>query len=297
MELKYLKTLKVILETGSFQKAAEHLHYAQSTITTQMQFLEQELSIKLFERVGRRMVLTQQGEGLLPYVDQVLNAVERMENYSQSEKQLSGTLKIALPETLLTYQMSKVMKAFKESAPHVKLSLQTSNCYEIRNQIINGNVDLGIHYDIGGYGSSLIVNKLNRFPLVLAGNPMLNDNEKDFMTSHQKKDICLLSIDKESLYEKIFQHYLRSMDICLDSEMEIGSSEAVKRCIIGNIGVSYLPRFTIEEELKNGDIISLPTKITNQEILVVYTYHKNKWITPAMDLFIKLLKDELSSDN
>ena len=61
MELKYLTTFKTILETGSFQKAAERLNYAQSTITLQMQLLEQELSVKLFEKIGRRMELTQAG--------------------------------------------------------------------------------------------------------------------------------------------------------------------------------------------------------------------------------------------
>ena len=53
MELKYLTTFKTILETGSFQKAAERLNYAQSTITLQMQLLEQELSVKLFEKIGQ----------------------------------------------------------------------------------------------------------------------------------------------------------------------------------------------------------------------------------------------------
>ena len=71
MELKYLTTFKTILETGSFQKAAERLNYAQSTITLQMQLLEQELSVKLFEKIGRRMeqeeVLDTRHQGMVPF--------------------------------------------------------------------------------------------------------------------------------------------------------------------------------------------------------------------------------------
>ena len=68
MELKYLNTFKVIVEEGGFTKAAERLNYTQSTITFQIGQLEQELSAKLFERIGRRMVLTKAGERLIPYV-------------------------------------------------------------------------------------------------------------------------------------------------------------------------------------------------------------------------------------
>jgi Transcriptional regulator len=59
MDLKYLTTIKTILETGTFQKAANRLNYTQSTVTFQIQQLESELGMKLFERIGRRMVLTE----------------------------------------------------------------------------------------------------------------------------------------------------------------------------------------------------------------------------------------------
>lgn len=95
MEIKYLNTFKAILETGSFQKAAERLNYAQSTITLQMQLLEQELSVKLFEKIGRKMKLTQAGKELIPYVDNVIEAVQQMENYGKDSQELTGSLRIA----------------------------------------------------------------------------------------------------------------------------------------------------------------------------------------------------------
>ena len=69
MDLKYLATIKAILETGSFQKAATRLNYTQSTVTFQVRQLEAELRVQLFERVGRRMVLTQAGQEILPYIE------------------------------------------------------------------------------------------------------------------------------------------------------------------------------------------------------------------------------------
>lgn len=293
MELKYLHTFKVIAETGGFIKAAEKLNYAQSTITLQMQLLEKELSLRLFEKVGRRMELTEAGKGLLPYVDAVLLAVEQMESYGKDSQELGGSLRVAMPETLLSYVMPQVLKDFSRAAPHVKLSLQTSNCYDIREQVMNGTVDLGVHYDVGGYGASLVVEKLQDYRLVLVGSPELKGNGTDFQTAGQKKEACLLTMDKNSLYHKIFEEYLRKADIAVDREMELGSTEAVKRGVMGNLGVSFLPAFTVEKELEEKTLVKLPVSVPEPTISSVCTWHKNKWKTPAMELFIRLCQADV----
>lgn len=291
MELKYLNTFKTILETGSFQKAAESLHYAQSTITLQMQLLEQELSVKLFEKIGRRMKLTQAGKEMLPYIDKVLEAVQQMEDYSQDQNEITGTLRIAMPESLLSYQMPKVLEKFHQKAPRVKLSLQAASCYEIREQIMNGSIELGIHYDIGGYGNSLVVETLDKYEFILVGGMELNSDEKDFMSGGQRKELCRLT-DRSSLYNKKFDEYLRLSDIVFESEVELVSTEALKRLVISNLGVAYLPRFTVLEELEKGLVQELPTSIQDKWIRSVCTYHKNKWVTPGIALFIQLLREQ-----
>ena len=83
MELKYLNTVKMILETGSFQEAARRLNYTQSTVTFQVQQLEKELNVKLFEKIGRRMALTQAGRDVLPYMDGVLEAAAALLDYGK----------------------------------------------------------------------------------------------------------------------------------------------------------------------------------------------------------------------
>ena len=72
MNTKNFVTFKTILEMGSFQKAADELGYTQSTVTFQIKQLEEELNLKLFEKIGRRMVLTQAGKDIMPYIDMIL---------------------------------------------------------------------------------------------------------------------------------------------------------------------------------------------------------------------------------
>lgn len=290
MELKYLKTFRTILEVGSFQKAAEQLNYAQSTVTLQMQLLEQELSVKLFDRIGRKMVLTQAGRELLPYMDAALEAVVQLENYGKKDCELTGQINVALPETLLSYQMQPVIQQFRQQAPNVRLSLQLSNCYLIREQVLTSGIDMGIHYDVGGYNSSVVTERLSSYPLVLVASTALHGDELNLIDSHQRKSSCLLTVDRNSLYHKLLAEYLSDRDIVLGGEMEIGSIEAIKRCVESNLGIACLPRFAVSDELEQGILQAVPTAMKQTEISTVCSYHKNKWITPAMDLLIRLLK-------
>lgn len=289
MEIKYLNTFKAILETGSFQKAAERLNYAQSTITLQMQLLEQELSVKLFEKIGRKMKLTQAGKELIPYVDNVIEAVQQMENYGKDSQELTGSLRIAIPETLLTYQMPQILKQFRQRAPNIKLSIQSSNCYDIRAQVMNGTVDIGVHYEIDGYGNSVVLEKLRQYEFVLIGSPELDSFETNFTSQDQRKELCLLA-DQSSCYYKKFAGYLKAKNIVLESEVNLFSTEAIKQLVKENLGIAYLPRFTVEKELSNKILQEIPTAIQDKWIGTVCTYHKNKWLSPAMHLFFQLLQ-------
>lgn len=86
--------------------------------------------------------------------------------------------------------------------------------------------------------------------------------------------------------------YLEEYDIALDNQVDLISTEAIKQLVKGNLGIANLPRFTIEEELNAGIVREIPTAIRDKQIGTVCNYHKNKWITPAMELFLQLLRTE-----
>ncbi|MMZ66645.1 hypothetical protein D1872_291560 [compost metagenome] len=60
---------------------------------------------------------------------------------------------------------------------------------------------------------------------------------------------------------------------------------------MSNLGVAYLPQFTVEEELKNNSLIKFQTELDTQKITAIYAYNKNKWISSSMELFIRLMKE------
>lgn len=289
MDTKYLQTLKAILETGSFQKAAQKLNYTQSTVTFHIQQLEREFSLKLFDKIGRKMVLTQAGKDLLPHIDAILRETEQIQNYGKGLNEMNGMLRIGMPDALLCYKMQPLISAFKQKAPKVQLIIQSLDCYAVRENVINGGIDMGIHCDIGGYPKTVVEEKLTAYHAVLAASPSVNLEQSDFITPHQRKTVNLINSDPHSLHQRRFVQYLDRKDIVLNSDIEMWSIEAAKISVMSDLGIAYLPDFTIEKELREGTLVPIRTELDDIPVPVVCTYHKNKWISPAMALFRELL--------
>lgn len=287
MDIKNLITFKTIVETGSFTAAAEKLNYTQSTITVQINQLEQELQVKLFEKIGRRMVITSAGEKFIPYVNNVITAIDKLQYFNKELNECEGELHIGVAETYLCYKLPAILKRFTEKAPKSKLYIHSMNCYEIRNQLINGVLDIGIFYEnIGGYADSLTTHKLDTYKVALFASPKIAGQFSDFITPSRKIDIPLIINEPNCIFRQIFEQYLKEKEIVLDHTIELGSIATIKRLVENDVGISFLPQFVAETEIKKGSLVEIETSNKNNELSIVCGYHKNKWISPLMQLFI-----------
>lgn len=177
MDLKYLNTFRVIVEEGGFSKAADRLGYTQSTITFQIGQLEQELSTSLFEKIGRRMVLTKAGEHLIPYVNEVLSSVDRLRNFEDDLAECQGDLRVGVGETLLCFHLPAILKEFHKKAPKARLFLRSMNCYDIRDELVAGSLDIGVFYNcVGGFGTSLTTYFFGTYSLALVASQKTKNN-------------------------------------------------------------------------------------------------------------------------
>lgn len=289
MDLKYLHTFRTIVEEGGFSKAAEKLNYTQSTITFQIGQLEQELSTRLFEKIGRKMALTKAGERLLPYVNEVLQSVDKLRCFEDDLAQCQGDLHIGIGETLLCYRMPAVLKEFHRLAPNARLFLRSMNCYAIRDELLGGTLDLGVFYgDVGGFGSSLTTYPAGTYETVLVASPAIKDRFPDFIAADQTLPIPFIINEPNCIFRQIFEQYLRERSIILDHTIELWSIPTIKNLVKNDVGLSFLPRFAVQEELARGELAEIPTEITHSYISAVCAHHKNKWISPLMRLFIDL---------
>ena len=239
MELKHLRTFQAVVDQGSYQKAAEALGYTQSTVTVQIQQLEEELGVPLFQRIGRRMVLTQAGEQALAQTRDLLLAADRLASLGQDSRTPTGTLRVDMAETLLCYRMQPVIQAFREQAPQVRLIIRSCNCLQIPENIRTGACDLGLGYDMDWSREILEVEPLGRYEIVLLAAPGFA--HPDFTTPSQRKPVSLVTDEPDSIFRRQLEQYLRERDITLDETIELWSIETIKRCVMSNLGFTFLP--------------------------------------------------------
>ena len=297
MNTKSLVTFKTILEVGSFQKAADKLGYTQSTVTFQIKQLEEELALKLFEKIGRRMELTQAGKDIMPYVDMILQGTEQISNYGKSLSEITGSLKLAIPDSILIYNMQPFMQAFTHEAPNVQLIVNSIQSGEINPSIADGTADIGINCEKDSYPDSVVHKKLGKYKAVLVASPFANNNLLDFITPHQRKPLSLICNEPDGYYQLDMDKYLAEKDIVLNPPMKVQSIEAVKRCVMNNLGIAVVPTYSIGEELKNGSLMPIKTELDKKNYNSFYIYHKNKWISPQMELAMDLMKEHLGKEN
>lgn len=291
MDLKYLNTFRAVVEMGSFAKAADRLNYTQSAITFQMSQLEKELDTQLFEKAGRNMVLTQAGKLLVPYVNEVFASVDKLYAFHNDLQQCQGDLYIGAGETLLCYKLPAVLKEFHRQAPKAKLHLQSMNCYDIRDELLNGSLDLGVFYeDVGGFGSNLTVYPCGEYPLALVASQDIGKEYSDFITVDRRIPVSFIINETNCIFRQIFEDYLKEKSLILDHTIELWSIPTIKNLVKSDVGISYLPRFAVAGELAAGELVELPTAVSHPYIKAVCAHHKNKWISPLVQLFIDLCK-------
>ena len=87
---------------------------------------------------------------------------------------------------------------------------------------------------------------------------------------------------------QIFEQYLRDHSILLDHTIELWSIQTIKQLVQNDVGITYLPRFAVEQELAQGTLVEIPTGLSDTTITAVCGVHKNKWVSPLMKLFIEL---------
>lgn len=294
MDLRRLITLKTVIEEGSFMKASRKLCCTQSTVTFHIQQLEQELSLQLFEKIGRRMCLTKAGQNIMPHVHEMIRVMAGLRQAAQQGAEPNGELRVAIGETLLAYKMPAVLARFKRLAPGVRLSLQSLNCYVIRDALLADEADLGIFYRVGN-DAALQMESFGEQPLVLVASPALSGI--DFTRPDQHLPVSFIINEPQCIFRQLFESTLRQRAITLDGTIELWSIESIKRCVASNLGVSFLPRFAVERELNSGELQELPFSPTPLVITALCAHHAGKFVSPAMRVFMECVQACLTEED
>lgn len=298
MELRELATFQAVARTLSFTQAAAQLGYAQSSVTVHIQALEAELGVPLFDRIGRRVALTEAGKHLLGYAEQLLDmAAEARYSIARhsSTNALEGTLTISAPETICTYRLPSVLHAFRAIAPKVRVIFVPLTSSVIYQSVRDGRVDVGLGLDAPLQSTQLCIETLLSEPVLVVARP---DHPLSSVESILPKAVeaeTLLLTEHGCGYRAMFERDLEQDGVHPLSVMEFNSVEAIKQCAIAGLGIAVLPEITVQKHLNRAELVALKWH-TSFTVHTQLLWHAERWQSPAVSAFLDVARQSFPKD-
>jgi DNA-binding transcriptional LysR family regulator len=246
MELKQLQTIKNILNEGSYLKAAEKMGYAPSTITLHIQQLEEELSIKLFEKSGRKMILTKEGEFFWKNAKSLLEHADTfkmvMSNFVSGQ---IGHIRLGTISTIGRSMLIPKVIDFCKEYSNIKLTFELNSSEIITQKILNNQLDIGIGF-APPTNQNLLFEPICLEPMELLlpiGHPL---TKKEKITLNDLSNISLLLTESYCSYRNEIDKHFSSSGIPLKSMIQINDGRTIIQFVQAGIGCSILPVAAIE---------------------------------------------------
>lgn len=286
MESRHLFTFLVVVEMGSFTRAAQKLDYAQSSITAQIQALEAEIGQPLFDRISKKIILTDAGRRLLPFAQEISRMHTLAEDALRSESELTGSLRIGAPESLAAFRLPGIIKEFRGRYPQVQILLKPGACWELTELVRSGELDLAFLLQPETEYKDLNVETLIHEEMTLVtplDHPLLSFDRVEPL---HLKGVTILHTEAGCTYRTLFERHLNNHGVFPDPKLEFWSIEAIKQCVMAGLGISFLPLVTVRNELAEGKLGRLNWNDESQRVATQIVYHHKKWKSPVITEFL-----------
>jgi LysR family transcriptional regulator, cell division regulator len=280
MESADLLIFQMVAREGSITKAATRLDYVQSNVTARVRHLESELGAVLFHRHNRGMTLSSEGKTLLGYAEKIVGLMdEAMKALSGEEP--NGSLLIGSSQTAAAVRLPKLLAAYYERHPQVRLSLTTGDTTFLMDKVL--------HYELDGAFIGCACNHpdLQSYPafdeeLVIASATSVSSLE-----AAVTKPILVLSMG--CLYRDILEQWLRSEGLLQPIIMEFGTLEAIVGGVSAGLGISLLPKSVIRIREEEGMVRSHAIPSAFSHMKTEFITRKGSYVSSALSTLIEML--------
>lgn len=285
MELRNIKSFIKVAEFENFSKAAEVLGYAQSTITLQIQQLEQELGVNLFDRIGKRVLLSEKGRAFLSYANEMMKLeAEAIETVSENDTP-TGTLRVGTIESIASSFLPALLEEYLKKCPHVHLDIVIGVTLELYDQLEKGNLDIVFLADRPVYRPALktIYSRPISVPFIASATHPLA-NQRNVSPERLTQETILLT-EKNNNYRQMFDELAIEHNVAFPHTQEISSIAIILHFLQKKIGVTFLPDYATLPILQESNLALFTVAGFDIRMYLLILFHKQKWVTPAMKYF------------
>jgi DNA-binding transcriptional LysR family regulator len=297
VELRDLKTFLAVARLLSFHRAGAEVHAAQSTVSARIAALEDDLGVRLFERLGRTVALTPAGERLRDCAVKMLDLEDETRAWVAGESEARGSLTVRVPESLCAWRMGAVIGRFRQRFPHVALSLTSCTMEGLEKDLRQGVTDLAFLMAEGVRGGDLLVEVLGVERLVLVCAPGHRLAGKGPVGPEDLRGETLVLSKADCSYRRMFEGLLDEAGVERAAGVEFASAAALRGSVMGGLGVSILPAVAVADDVASGRLAVLPWADGELETAVLMIHHRDKWLSPPLAAFMDLAREGLLSQD
>lgn len=289
MELRTVRTFLRVAELQSFSRAAQQLGYSQAAVTVQIKQLEQELGTQLFERIGKRIKLTENGARFIPHAMELLKVAQKAQTFISDDSKPSGQLRIGTAESLSISVLPQILLEFHALCPAVETSIHTGLISELFDMVRQNDVDVLFFLDKKTDFPEWVKVLERPEPIVFVascGHPLAGEQNiplEKILTQP------LALTEKGVSYRYDLEQIVAARNQEMHPFLETGNTDIIVHMLLENAGISFLPQYAVQKHLDAGRLTILSVDSPQIQMWSQLVYHRNKWITPQMQQWIDLM--------
>jgi DNA-binding transcriptional LysR family regulator len=291
MEFAQLEALVMIAEERSFSRAAERLARTQPAISIAIKKLEDEIGTPLLDRSRKNVALTDAGEIIHEHAQKILHLRREATRAVEELRQLHhGKVTVGANESTSLYFLPKIILAFRQQHPQIKVEVYRTFSERLPREIKEHRVDFGL-LSFDPQDRELAAVPVLEDELVLILNPGHPLVQKPKVTVKDLGHESFLAHNvKSPSRDKVIQ-FFRDHEVPLNISIELATIETIKKFVEMNLGVAFVPRMCVEEEIGSGKLVTVPVQgMKFKRTLRVVTL-RDRVHSQAADKFLKLVKD------
>jgi len=294
MNIHQVHIFNIAARTLSITQTAKKMNLSQPSVSIQIKDLEDALNVRLFERINRKITLTDAGKVFFEYSEKLLNLIDEidatMNEFSSGDM---GRLVLGASSTVGVYVLPKYLGDFKEIYPKAEIALMIQNRQEAVEQCIAGDLDFAFMQDPPKH-PDLQAEFFMKDELLIVCSPKHQWASREYLTmkviTSEPEPIILR--EEGSGTRDLIEYVLKRYGIERKVTMELSSSEGIKRAVEANLGVAVLSKNVIARELKNKSLVGLPIKDFNTKRDFFIVKNKKRRFMPLMVKFYDFILDK-----
>lgn len=288
MTLRHYKIFVTVCDTMNMTSASEQLFISQSAVSQAIAELEGHYGVRLFERLSRKLYLTEAGQKLLGYARHMLRMNAEIENDMKTLHR-SGTIRIGASVTVGSCVLPGLVSRLSRSAPAVDVEVAEDNTANIEALILQDIIDLGL-VEGETVSPDVIRRPFLEDELVLVCSPGHRFAAEKTVEPQELEQENFIIREKGSGTRKTFEDKMAEHHLSWKAAWTCNNADTIKNAVAAGLGVSVISSRTVETEVKTGLLLERRVRGISFQRQFKLIYHKNKYITEPMRQFIALLQ-------